>query len=44
MSAGPLAGILLILAGLPVYWYFNNYGKPLDDNELDESNAGDEEG
>jgi APA family basic amino acid/polyamine antiporter len=44
MSAGPLAGILLILAGLPVYWYFNKYGKPLDNNELDESNAGDEEG
>ena len=33
-----VTGLVLIAIGLPVYWFFNKYGRPLD-NELDESDA-----
>jgi amino acid transporter len=35
MSVGPIAGILLILAGLPVYWYFSKYGYRDDETTND---------
>jgi len=30
ISVGPIACILIILAGLPVYWYFSKHGTPLE--------------
>ena len=30
VSVGPVACILIILAGLPIYWYFNKYGQPVE--------------
>jgi hypothetical protein len=41
-----VTGIVLIMLGLPVYWYFNKYGTPMDDGdgELDNGDTKNEKG
>jgi len=32
----PASGIILILLGLPVYWYLSKYGRPIENGDIED--------